>query len=192
MADDSYLLARAEVAELLRVFSRLNDSENHLYEHLQRDKREQVEPALAVATRLVALLTKSMEVPSYPFIPVVVAPNGRLIRVALAEIELTELECGAFASLDYKHWDEFALVAFEQGMPKVVHIIDREQLGLIAEFMKVGDTPICYRPGSCGVLLSLMFHYNVMLEPVLADVLGIRTFVLDESDAVGWSRVGAA
>lgn len=37
--------------------------------------------------------------------------------------------------------------------------------------------------------MSAMFHYSMVLDPVVAEVLGVRTFLLGEDKEAGWTKV---
>lgn len=140
MSADAYADARIEVAELMDIYSGVNESHQRLCAHLARKEYEFDTTEIAVATRLAALLTKGIEVPSSTHFPCVLAPDGRCIRVSIALPERDGLFDGGMGmALHLYNWEEWALVAFERGMPQVVHIIDRERMPLIVEMM--GESP---------------------------------------------------
>ena len=192
MSNESYAQARAEAVETMRLYAGVSEANRLLLAYLGRGEREVASAESAVAVRLVALLTKGVEVPSYQFLPIVLAPNGRRIRVTTALGERRGLFDGMVATQDINYWDEVAFVVFERGMPQAVHIIDSESAPLVNEMLRVEGVGKHIGLAPEGCTLSLLFHYNLMLEPTTAEVLGIRTFVFDESPDVGWRRVTVA
>lgn len=189
MSTDSYVEARVEASETMRLYAGVNEVNHRLLEHLGRREHEVVSAESAVAVRLVALLTKGIEVPTHPFLPIVLAPNGRRIHVFAALHERRGLYGGPVASQSAEFWDEVAFVFFQDGKPQVVHIIDREHLPLVSEMLGADGMRRPHGFDSSDCTLNTLLHCNVMLEPLTAEVLGIRTFVFDDSPDVGWRRV---
>lgn len=187
MHRDSYAEARLEIGEILQRCAAVRDSELELLSHLgqRADQSESLE--YAVAQRVVALLTKGIEDPRCTWKNQVIAPNNRVISVIAINAGRTGIQGGRCISVDNDEHDEVALVAFNQGVPTVVHIIDSEDFGAVVEHLgeSRSSRPSLLAGSDC---MSAMFHYSMMLDQTVSEVLGVRTFLLDQAGAAGWTR----
>jgi len=191
VSSGSYAETRAEVSETMQVYAAFDEARHQLLEHFGRREHEIGSVESAVAARLVALLTQGVEVPSNPGLPKVLAPNGRRIAVTNQRVERAGLFSCFLASPRIGDWDEIALVIFLRGRPQVIHIIDRERIPFVEQMLGVGLGGSLGGRKPEGVALNVLFHSNVMLDPLLAEASGVRTFVLDVSPDVGWTRVAS-
>lgn len=187
MPSDSYAASRADVNDILRACAAVSEAQHEVFNLLDRSEDGGHLFAPAVAARLVALITKGTELPSFDGFPIVLGGNGRRIRVFWLHAESSPA-LGFGASADTKLSEEYALVVFRRLVPVAVHLLDIERCNFAFEQMNVSlAAKSIGGPPWVGVTLNLLFHYNVMLEPLKAAAVGIRTFAIDAEAEVGWS-----
>lgn len=190
MPIDQYAASRSAVNDLVSACIEVSSAHHRVFEVLHRSGNEGEFMTAAVAARIVALITKGTEVPTFKNQPTVLGGDGRRIRFYLRNEE-SSLTAGWGAQLEYEHAEEYALVVFRRLVPVAVHIFDIERCSLIDSELSVstGAIAIGSHPVPDSFCLSILFHYNVLLEPLKAAALGIRTFLIDPSNEVGWTRL---
>jgi len=187
MGGDTYALARQGIGEILLRCDDMRRAELVLFDYLNTRPWEATSTRHAVAMRLVVLLTKGIEDPRHKAWHQIIAPNGRVIVVHVVDSEQNGISGGQCVSTVTDRYDELALVVFRDGLPSVVHIVDMENFPSVVEGLagggRGGDIPAMFRN---QIALNDMFHFSIMLDPTVAEVLGVRTFVLDTT--VGFRR----
>ncbi len=188
MSGDEYALARREVGEILSRCEEVRSAEAALLDYLGTPLWDAGFSRQAVASRMVALLTRGIEDPKDRARRLVIAPDGRVITVHVVDGEQNGMQGGQAVRLASDAYDELAMVVFQDTVPSVVHIIDKEKFASVAEHLNYHDQVVTGLWDG-AMALSQMFHLSMILDPLVSEVLGVRTFVLDETESVGWRRL---
>jgi hypothetical protein len=128
-------------------------------------------PEGAIANAVVASIEGGAVVPQSQHEPYgVLGPTGS--RVSVQPISEGGGLMGGFIQMPERerNWDELAIVVFAERRPRVVHFIPSERLPEVARVLGV-------LPGG-RIVFDQFQAANLMLEPVIAAALGVRTVLL--------------
>jgi hypothetical protein len=73
-------------------------------------------------------------------------------------------------------WDTLAVVAFQHCQPVCAHLIDAERFPAIEADLDASKSPLSKGGAAC---VGEILHCNIILEPVKAATLGVRTVLLE-------------
>lgn len=103
-------------------------------------------------------------------------PDGRCALVAVVTDDRGE-NFGMVVDPAGVGADWVVLVVFRSLRPVTVHVIETSQLAGLCRVLRVpGQLPVNAPPSS--MLFSTAFHWNLCLEPLTAEVFGVRTYYL--------------
>ena len=103
-------------------------------------------------------------------------PGGERALVALASEERGD-DFGMVVDPAAVSADWIALVAFRSRRPVAIHVIPVQQLGGLTRALGV-SAPVPPGAPPTAMVLSTAFHWNLCLEPLTAEVFGVRTYYL--------------
>lgn len=106
----------------------------------------------------------------------VALPDGRCALIAVASDDRGD-DFGMVIDPEQVVVDWVVLVVFRSLRPVTVHIIEASQLVGLSEALRV-QAPVPADAPSSAMVLSTVFHWNLCLEPLTAEVFGVRTYYL--------------
>lgn len=106
----------------------------------------------------------------------VVLPDGGCALVAVASDDRGD-DFGMVLDPERVAADWVVLVVFRTLRPVAVHVIDARQLAGLSRVLRV-QGPLPPNAPPSAMVLSTAFHWNLCLEPLTAEVFGVRTYYL--------------
>ncbi len=104
----------------------------------------------------------------------VALPDGRCALIAVASDDRGD-DFGMVIDPERVVADWVLLVVFRTLRPVAVHAIEARQLAGLSRVLRV-KAPLPPNAPPSGMVLSTAFHWNLCLEPLTAEVFGVRTY----------------
>lgn len=105
-----------------------------------------------------------------------ILPGGARALIAVASDERGE-DFGMVIDPDRLSAEWVVLVAFRTNRPVAIHVIESQQLAGLGRALGV-SAPLPPEAPPTAMVLSSVFHWNLCLEQLVAEVFGVRTYYL--------------
>lgn len=109
----------------------------------------------------------------------IVLPDGEWALVTIVTEDWREDSYGLVMDPVWVTADWVVLVAFRMHRPVVVHVFESKHLFGLSQALRT-ETPSMPDASPSALVLSRVFHWNLCLEPLIAEAFGVRTYYLSD------------